>query len=73
MLNFIILFFTVMISVTSYAKDVHVNGYYKKNGAYVEPHYRSSPDSSKSNNWSTQGNYNPYTGKQGTVDVDDGV
>ena len=46
--------------------QVHVDGYYKKNGTYVQPHYRSSPDSSKSNNWSAQGNSNPYTGQRGT-------
>jgi hypothetical protein len=34
----------------------------------VQPHYRSSPDGSRLNNWSTRGNVNPYTGKPGTVD-----
>lgn len=43
-------------------------GYWKKNGTYVSPHYRTSPDSSKMNNWSTKGNINPYTGKRGMVD-----
>ena len=52
-------------SLTSYA-DVSVRGYYKKNGTYVKPHMRSNPDSSFSNNWSTVGNVNPYTGKKGT-------
>lgn len=46
--------------------DTYVNGYYKKNGTYVQPHYRSSPDSSYNNNWSVKPNVNPYTGKQGT-------
>ncbi len=41
---------------------VHVNGYYRKNGTYVRPHYRSDPDSSVTNNWSYPGNTNPYTG-----------
>ncbi len=44
-----------------------VKGYTKKNGAYVAPHYRSSPNKSKFDNFSTKGNYNPYTGKKGTV------
>jgi len=47
-------------------KSVRVNGYFKSNGTYVQPHYRSSPDKSVNNNWSTKGNFNPYTGKQGT-------
>lgn len=44
-----------------------IKGYTKKNGAYVQPHFRSSPNRSKFDNWSTKGNYNPYTGKKGTV------
>ncbi len=46
--------------------DEAVRGYYRKDGTYVAPHYRSSPDSSYNNNWSTSPNVNPYTGKQGT-------
>jgi len=46
--------------------DVSVKGYYRKNGTYVSPHHRSSPDGIKSNNWSSEGNVNPYTGTIGT-------
>lgn len=45
-----------------------VKGHIRSDGTYVAPHYRSNPDSTKLNNYSTQGNYNPYTGQQGTVD-----
>lgn len=45
-----------------------VKGHVRSDGTYVAPHYRSAPDSTKLNNYSTQGNYNPYTGQQGTVD-----
>lgn len=45
---------------------VKVKGYTKKSGKYVAPHYRTAPDKKKSNNWSTKGNVNPYTGKKGT-------
>ena len=37
-------------------KDTYVNGYYK-----------TSPNNTKSDNYSTQGNTNPFTGKEGTV------
>lgn len=47
--------------------DEYVNGYVRRDGTYVQPHYRSSPDSSPYNNYSSKGNYNPYTGRQGTV------
>lgn len=50
---------------------VYVHGYTKKNGTYVAPHYRSDPDGIFSNNWSTVGNVNPYTGKEGTKQYPD--
>ena len=48
------------------SSDVYVRGYTRKNGTYVKPHYRSRPNSSIRDNWSTKGNTNPYTGRQGT-------
>ena len=35
-----------------WAGDVFVNGYTRKDGTYVAPHFRSAPDSSVKNNWS---------------------
>lgn len=49
---------------------VHVNGYFKSNGTYVAPHYRSNPDGNPYNNWSFPGNTNPYTGKTATGNAD---
>ena len=51
---------------TAAAAQVHVDGYTRRDGTYVQPHYRSAPDSNPSNNWSTRGNVNPYTGQYGT-------
>lgn len=48
--------------------DVFVNGYYKKNGTYVQPHFKTAPNSSMFDNYSTKGNFNPYTGKPGWID-----
>ena len=48
--------------------DVHVRGHYRSNGTYVQPHYRSSPNGTTLDNYSTKGNVNPYTGQAGTVD-----
>ncbi len=45
---------------------VHVKGYFKKNGTYVQPHYRTAPDGNLYNNWSASGNVNPYTSKTGS-------
>ncbi len=43
-----------------------MRGYYRSNGTYVAPHWRSSLDHSYNNNWSVSPNVNPYTGVQGT-------
>lgn len=48
--------------------QVHVRGYWKKDGTYVAPYVRSSPNSTKTDNYSARGNYNPYIGRTGTVD-----
>lgn len=50
--------------------QVYVRGYYRSNGTYVHPHYRSSPDGNPYNNWSYPGNINPYTGKIATGNPD---
>ena len=51
---------------SSKGSTVSVRGYTKRNGTYVAPHKRTAPNSTKGDNWSTKGNVNPYTGKEGT-------
>jgi hypothetical protein len=51
---------------TTLRADVYVRGYYRSNGTYVQPHWRSNPDGKVQNNWSTYPNVNPYTGARGT-------
>jgi len=55
----------ILFSTNSYA-DKHVNGYYRSNGTYVQPYVRSDSNSTNLDNYSTQGNTNPYTGSEGT-------
>lgn len=43
-----------------------VGGYYRSSGNYVQPYYRTNPNSYKYDNYSTYGNYNPYSSKYGT-------
>jgi len=47
--------------------SVYVQPHIRDNGSYVQGHYRTRPDSTRSNNWSSKGNVNPYTGKRGTL------
>jgi len=57
----ILIIFSLFLSFVS--ADVWVNGYYKKNGTYVQGYWRSDPDGNPYNNFSFPGNVNPYTGK----------
>jgi hypothetical protein len=43
-----------------------VSGYTTKSGTYVPPHHATNPNGTKSDNWSTKRNVNPYTGEKGT-------
>lgn len=45
--------------------DIYVRGYYRSDGTYVRPHVRTPGNSIFSDNYSTSGNQNPYTRKQG--------
>lgn len=63
----IVLLMLAVISASSFA-DQHVNGYMRRDGTYVQPHYQTAPDRNPYNNYSTQGNANPYTGQMGTRD-----
>lgn len=48
------------------AEAGYVKGYYKPSiGTYVQPYYRSNPNNTKLDNYSTKGNHNPYTGSKG--------
>jgi len=61
-----ILLLSTLLGISEAVADVAVKGYYRKDGTYVAPHMRSSPNGTTSDNWSTYGNVNPYTGKAGT-------
>jgi len=66
LLAFCLTLFVLLSVATTAFSQVRVRGYYRKDGTYVRPHYRSKPDGNFNNNWSTKGNTNPYTGKKGT-------
>lgn len=59
---------TMCFSIHVWAKDVYVEGYTRSDGTVVQGHYRSAPDNTINNNFSTKGNINPYTGKPGWID-----
>lgn len=54
----------LVVSLAGSAFAGRVNGYYRSNGTYVQPHYRSNPDGYKWNNYGPSRNSyertNPY-------------
>ena len=61
---------SLVFITTVEAKTVKVKSYYKPStGTYINSHYKTSPNKSKIDNFSTKNNYNPYTGKKGTVNL----
>lgn len=57
----------MMVAGATLAADTYHEGYMRKDGTYVQPHYQTAPDNTRLNNYSTQGNVNPYTGQAGNV------
>ena len=43
-----------------------ITGYTKSNGTHVNSYERTGRNNTQLDNYSTKGNYNPYTGKTGT-------
>ncbi len=76
-LNFIIMkkvfFFIAFLFavVNSFAQTSnYVSGYTRSNGTYVQGYYRTTPNYTRNDNYSTVGNVNPYTGSYGTKPAD---
>lgn len=51
-----------------YRAPVTVRGHTTREGVYVPPHVRTAPNETRTDNWSSRPNVNPYNGKVGTVD-----
>lgn len=58
--------FTTIVSTRDSEAGEYVHGYFRSNGTYVAPHFRSHADGNFWNNYSTYPNINPYTGSIGT-------
>ena len=54
-----------------YAGDVYIRGYYRKDGTYVQPYVRSSPNSIKRDNYGpSQDNYQRMNPRSRDYDSD---
>ena len=68
-IRFVMVILTPLMALSA---ATYVDGYTKSNGTYVEGYYRSSPNNTVYDNYSTDGNVNPYTGEEGDREVYDG-
>ena len=62
--NMALIVLAVVSSVAS--ADNYVRGYARHDGTYVQPHYQTAPNQYRHDNYSAQGNTNPYNGREGT-------
>jgi hypothetical protein len=53
----------IAVSASMAWAGTSVHGCTRRNGTYVQQHWRSNPDRSPYNNYSFPGNANPHTGK----------
>jgi len=56
----------LLVSSAAFAAPVHVRPTVTKRGTYRQPHYRTAPNHTQRDNYSSKGNTNPYTGKHGS-------
>ena len=61
-----ILLAVVAVFFIQTASADYVQGYTRQNGTYVQGYNRSSANGTACDNYSYQGNVNPYTGREGT-------
>lgn len=61
----IIITLSTMLLAGAAVADQYVSGHLRSNGTYVQGYYRSSPNAARYDNYSSQGNNNPYTGQRG--------
>ena len=66
----LILIALAVVASTAFAKGGShaTKGYTKKDGTYVAPSHATNPNNTKRDNYSSKGNVNPHTGKEGTKD-----
>lgn len=74
LMRFLLFLITLLSFLTCYGQvnpNYHkVQGYYRKDGTYVKPHYRTNRNNTNRDNYTTKPNTNPWTGKRGYINPD---
>ncbi len=62
----IVLVIILLMATSIVYADTWVNGYYKpSSGRWVQGYFRTDTNQTRLDNYSTEGNVNPYTGQKG--------
>lgn len=63
----------IFAACSVFANDIWVDGYYRKDGTYVQGHHRTAPDGDRSNNFGPKKNNRDFDddGIQNRFDRDD--
>ena len=60
----------ILLATMAFAtEEVYVSGYTKADGTYVSAYYRTAPNDTVDDNYSTFGNWNPHTLEYGTISL----
>ncbi len=62
------MFFVISTVAQTNSSHTYTNGYYRSNGTYVQGHYKTSPNNTINDNFTTKPNVNPYTGQKGYIE-----
>jgi hypothetical protein len=67
MKNLMLSFIFIILAFAAFSQiQTFVNPYTKKDGSTVQGYYKTAPNTTNLDNYSTQGNSNPVTGQIGT-------
>lgn len=56
----------LLVAEIAAAQQTYVRPYIRQDGTIVQPHFRTPSNSQRWDNWSSENNQNPWTGKRGT-------
>jgi hypothetical protein len=66
-----LIFLVVTLGISSFsAADEYVPAYVRRDGTIVQGHFRSSPNGTAIDNYSTRGNFNPNSGRVSTRELE---
>lgn len=56
-----------LLAAGAASAQTYVAPHVRSDGTFVQGHVRSTPNGTRSDNYGTRGNVNPYTGQSGTL------